>query len=774
MSRPAISLLGRLLSRRRAIAGGLAAVAGSLLLASGAGAGVDRFLRSERDAVRTHDASGDIHIVEIDARSLAEIDRWPWPRRLHAAAVDRLHAAGARSIAFDVDFSARSEPAEDGLFAAALERAGGSVILPTLRQNAGGGTAGVIDTAPIRQFRDNAFLGAVTVVPDRDGQIRSMPLGIETMGTPRPSLAALIAEVPAETGRFYPVDYAIEAGSIPRHSFADLVAGRIPPRVFAGKRVLIGATAVELGDRYAVPGLGVVPGVVIQALAAETLLGGSVPTTSTGLLPLLLALLVVTLACRRRDAAGRVLLLGGGTVAVLALPLMTESMLALTVPVAPALGSLFVAASAMAALHFAKRFQDSAMTDADTGLPNLAALEAGAAASEGAPVVVARIDRFAEIAASIGPEATVALLQRVADRIAFVDAEKVYRIDEASLAWVEAPDQTDTLVQRLEALGTLMRAPVDCGRPIDVKLRFGIAGACPRGAKHQIANAALAAVQAARDGTQWKWHGTAEVDAGDWHLSLISALDAAMAAGAVWNAYQPKLDLRSGAIIGVEALVRWDHPDRGRISPGDFIPLVEEHGRISDLTAHVLGRALADARRWARAGLPLGVAINVSATLLGDAAFVELVRTRIKAAGLEPSLITLEVTETAAMSDPAEAIAALESWRALGVHISIDDYGTGQSSLGYLQRLPATELKIDMSFVTTLAANPRNLIVVRSTIAMAHELGMKVVAEGVEDGECLELLRTLGCDTAQGYHIGRPVPAAAITKRLSQSRAIAA
>jgi EAL domain-containing protein (putative c-di-GMP-specific phosphodiesterase class I) len=235
-----------------------------------------------------------------------------------------------------------------------------------------------------------------------------------------------------------------------------------------------------------------------------------------------------------------------------------------------------------------------------------------------------------------------------------------------------------------------------------------------------------------------------------------------MAAGHLWNAYQPKLDIASGRIVSVEALVRWHHADRGPIGPDRFIPLVEEHGRARDLTLHVFDRAVADAMHWRASGLEIGVAVNVSATLLLDAEFVELLRDRLRSVALPPEQITIEVTESAAMREPERAIAALESWRALGLKISIDDYGTGQSSLGYLQKLPATELKIDMSFVRSLAADRRNAIMVRSTIALAHELGMKVVAEGVEDAECLRLLAAMGCDTAQGWHVGKPMSAEAL------------
>jgi diguanylate cyclase len=285
-----------------------------------------------------------------------------------------------------------------------------------------------------------------------------------------------------------------------------------------------------------------------------------------------------------------------------------------------------------------------------------------------------------------------------------------------------------------------------------------------------VANASLAAVHAGRQGGRWDRYSEGESEETNWHLSLLGELDTAMAAGQVWNAYQPKLDVATGEVVGAEALVRWDHPERGAIPPDGFIPIVEEHGRARDLTLHVLDRALADALRWRAWGHDLTIAVNVSATLLLDESFVETLRRRLEDNPLPADRLTIEVTETAAMDDPERAISALESWRALGLNISIDDYGTGQSSLGYLQKLPATELKIDMSFVRTLVSDRRNAIMVRSTIAMAHELGMKVVAEGVEDGDCLALLAEMRCDTAQGWHIGRPMKAEALEAFLTEQR----
>ncbi len=274
-----------------------------------------------------------------------------------------------------------------------------------------------------------------------------------------------------------------------------------------------------------------------------------------------------------------------------------------------------------------------------------------------------------------------------------------------------------------------------------------------------VANAALAAEQAEEGSELFRHFGAIDTGEIEWQLSLLGELDQAMAQGFLWNAYQPKLDLASGRIVSVEALVRWTHGQRGPIRPDEFIPVLEKAGRIRDLTLHVLEQALDDALAWDRRGYPIGVAVNVSAALLADHGFIERVGHMLLSHRLPDGRVTIEVTETATMNAPDHAVAALNSWRAMGVRVSIDDYGTGQSSLGYLQRLPADELKIDMSFVRTIATDHRNAIMVRSTIALAHELGLKVVAEGIEDGICLEALREMGCDIGQGYHIGRPTDA---------------
>jgi EAL domain-containing protein (putative c-di-GMP-specific phosphodiesterase class I) len=223
----------------------------------------------------------------------------------------------------------------------------------------------------------------------------------------------------------------------------------------------------------------------------------------------------------------------------------------------------------------------------------------------------------------------------------------------------------------------------------------------------------------------------------------------------------------------VEALVRWQHPVRGLVPPLDFIPTAERTGLIVPLTEYVLRSAVAQAVRWQRDGLSTALSVNVSPRSFHDADLVHLVRSVLTEAGLPAGSLTIEITEGSIMSRPAEALATMQQLREIGVRLSIDDFGTGYSSLAYLQRLPVTALKVDRSFVSAMRGNSGSRAIVRSTIDLAHDLGLTVVAEGVEDAATLDELARLKCDLAQGYHMCRPMPATDMTAWLA-SRQVAA
>jgi EAL domain-containing protein (putative c-di-GMP-specific phosphodiesterase class I)/CHASE2 domain-containing sensor protein len=749
-------LAARLRPTWRSAALAVAASVGIAVLAGGAGAGFEETVRNLRDGWFQHRASGDVQIIEIDGRSIAAFKHWPWPRSVHAAAVDRLREAGVRSIAFDVDLSSRSDPKEDAALAGALRRAGGSVILPAFRQSAGSEDSASMESRPIPELADHAFIAAANVLPDSDGQLRTMLYAVDIGGAPRPSLASMIAEDSGGVGEDFIIDRSIDPRSVPSHSMVDLISGRIPKYSLAGKRILIGATAVELGDRYVVPGHGLLPGVVIQAMAAETLIAGAPPRPLSGGWALLLALALGGLALRAASRPGTTLFLyAAAWPAILALPF------AAYLPIAPALAALVTMQLIGGAAFALARYRERALTDAETGLPNLAALDSDCRREPAVTLVVARIEDFATLASAVGAGGAAQLVRRTAERLALAaPGGRVYRLDEGMLAWIEPVDTE--LDDRFAGVDALMRTPLDRDHSVEVRLHFGTARGAGAEARQLCADAGFAARIAAESGVRWQRFTARHSERANLKVALLADLDAALAQGQLWNAYQPKLDLASGRIVAVEALVRWNHPQRGPLGPDSFIPLIEQQGRAGDLTLHVMAEALRDAAAWREAGLPLGVAVNISATLLHDPLFMLRLEERLRSSGLSADCVTLEVTESAAMADPEVAVAALERWRRLGVGVSIDDYGTGQSSLAYLQTLPATELKIDKSFIAVLAEDPRNAILVRSTIAMAHELGLKVVAEGVEDEACLERLHTMGCDLIQGYWISRPIPAGAV------------
>ena len=243
-------------------------------------------------------------------------------------------------------------------------------------------------------------------------------------------------------------------------------------------------------------------------------------------------------------------------------------------------------------------------------------------------------------------------------------------------------------------------------------------------------------------------------------LALAAALRTALEARELQVHYQPKADVGTGRVVGVEALVRWIHPERGFVPPDEFIPLAEHTGLINALTEQVFDQAIAQLQQWHDVGRNIGVAVNVAAATILTTDFVDGLRARLDRANLPRHALTLEITESQVMADPARAAAVLEALRTAGVRVSIDDFGTGYSSLSQLKRLPVDELKIDRSFVFTMCSDSDDAVIVRSTIELAHNLGLQVVAEGVEDAATWDELARLGCDLAQGYYLSRPVPPA--------------
>jgi EAL domain-containing protein (putative c-di-GMP-specific phosphodiesterase class I)/CHASE2 domain-containing sensor protein len=747
----------------------VAALLGMIMLVPFVGGPIDRALDPLRFSLHTRQASGTVTVVEMDAASAAAIQRYPWPRRNYAAVVDALRRAGAAAIVFDVDFSSASTPEDDRLLAQAFARAGGIVALPTFAQAAGDTDARSLDALPIRAFRDHVALASVSILPDPDGIVRSMPLATMTANTPRPSLSAYIANRSGSVDQPFPIDLSIDPTSIPRLSFAAVRDGRFDAAAVRGKTILIGATAIEMGDRYAVPRWGVIPGVIVQALAAETLLSG-IPVTGSGFVPFIAALLLGMCLLWRGGTIGLTATAAGAIVAIVGGVLVAQYALRIDYPVAAALTAIGTVVFGCVIREIARRFRVQRQVDEETTLPNRVAF-LRRRFDRPATVAVLQVHNLDTIGSVLGAGELKHAIIRTAERLKLASADaEVYRVRGHHLAFLVSADQP--IEDIMAGLRAVLRQPLEVGgRRIDVLTSIGTASGIDPEAL--LADAALAAEQAHASKEFWHENRT-DRSALALSLSLMSDLDDAMTRGHIEVHYQPKLALANDRVTSVEALVRWRNPERGFIGPDLFIPLAEQTGRIDALTLHIVGIVLRDLADWRACGHDVAAGINVSATLLTSRPFNTALEQMLAAADVPTSALIFEVTESAAMSEPEAAVAALRRYRELGIAVSMDDYGTGQSTLSYIQKLPLNELKIDRSFVQYAHLDANDGILVRSTIDLAHSLGLKVVAEGIEDADCLAFLRTHGCDLVQGYYISRPVPLAGLLAFLGEERRQAA
>ncbi|QIG81818.1 EAL domain-containing protein [Sphingosinithalassobacter tenebrarum] len=308
----------------------------------------------------------------------------------------------------------------------------------------------------------------------------------------------------------------------------------------------------------------------------------------------------------------------------------------------------------------------------------------------------------------------------------------------------------------IEAIRGMFAGPIDLdGEELAVDLAFGVAAAPALECDGvRLVEAAEAALEQAGEEERVVLRDLMQSDLAFDRLTLMRELPRAIAEDEMFLQYQPKAHVRRQEIASAEALIRWQHPERGLILPGDFISVAEEAGEIGAMTLWALRRVIADQSRLAKAGHDFPVFINISGLLLGDTDFVARASEVIRETNAK---IGFEITETSVIRDPETAIRHLKSFADIGVTLAIDDYGAGLSSLAYLKQLPASELKIDKMFVTHLASSNRDPLIVRSTIDLAHALEMEVTAEGVETPSALALLSVMGCDMVQGYLISRPL-----------------
>jgi len=424
----------------------------------------------------------------------------------------------------------------------------------------------------------------------------------------------------------------------------------------------------------------------------------------------------------------------------------------------------------------------AATRDSLTGLANLDAIRAhltgllaqraDTAQESGVVVVFVDLDRFQDVNDTLGHDAGDRLLVDVAQRLsaaapyeaiaARVGADKFVLVLRGSASSEVARLAAIAIKSRLD--GPVRLADLSA----DVRVTVGIARAPDHGTDAStLLRRAEMAMSAAKGSTTGiaEWEPTHE-RGGPRRLAMVTALRKALADGTLDVHYQPKIELGSGRVTGMEALVRWTDPEFGPVRPDEFVPLAETCGLVGALTTNVLRKALETCRSWHEQGKPIGVAVNLSARSLNDPVLVGQVAALLTATGVKPRHLTLEITESSVMDNPERCIEVLRSLRALGVRLSIDDFGTGYSSLTYVKGLPVHELKVDKSFIDSIDRDEADRAVVRAVVELSHSLGLATVAEGVEEPEQALVLEGLGLQQVQGYFYARPMPADQATEWL--------
>jgi len=707
--------------------------------------------RGARSYLRLRPADQKAVVVAIDDRTVQRFKTSYYSRRHNAELLDRAFANGAKRVFFDESFKLPLDSEGDDLFAQSLVHHRDRVFLGATQFNHYS-SGELIKFIPIDKLRNTASLRSMRAIRTPFNLSLMVYYNDKVEGQVIPTISAGLADVQGPADTYYTPDWSIDYRTVPTISLLDVVDNKIPNGFFNGKDVLVGVTAQTESDFFQILGQGVVPGVYAHALGAQTLREGT-PIDIGGWPAFAVAALMSVMLLRTNSRRSANLLLAVGLVLALVVPIVLD-ILKITAEFVVAYVLFGVVAFRSNSL---RALSEARLRNARTLLPNLSALHEESAASK-QPIIAMRIRNYAAVCASFPDAVEEDLIKELSRRLTLPGQNTVFYQAEEVLYWLGTSLSHSEIEEHLAGLAQLIESHLIIqGRKLDIHVVFGVDTAIERPIANRIGRALLAADQAAAKHQLLQFNTSENDEESAWELSLMSELDEAIDQGHIWVAYQPQIDLQTDRIIGAEALVRWMHPTRGAISPEAFVLAAEAHNRITRLSQYVLEQAATAALPLLAANPAFRLSVNLSAVLLESRKLPELITAALKKSEFPARNLTLEVTESAPFAEHAVVAENLTNIAAMGIEISIDDYGTGNATLDYLRSVPCQEIKIDRRFVANLVSNPSDMLLVESTIELAHGLGRRVIAEGIEDPETLELLRAIHCDIAQGYYLAKPM-----------------
>ncbi len=691
--------------------------------------------------VWNHPASPSIVVVDVD-------DIGNFGNAEAAQVLDRVRRYMPRKVYLDTEIRTGLNPAADRALARATSSFGRDLTLVVRSQN-------------LDDFRPQAFKipprsiidGSAIVLSSWSANalyyVESARYSIELGNRVYPTFSTDLAGMNSATWRSYYPDFFLDPDTIPQVSGRQLLDGKVAPGRLAGRAVVI--TSFKGAPTGGYFGHGMTP-LVMQDIAGAEGLKNTYSIDITFIPLLAFVVLALRFISRPRRGIVKVAAYSALVAFVVVVPVLLRIRGILVGPDV----SIVMLISYGAIRLWQKRIRRIRHTSA-SGLPNLIAL-AASGFEVGRDVVVVVVARYEEMLATLPPELHGECALQIARRFSIGSkVSEIYQGDGGHFGWTEEARPLDLQLNHLEGLRALFAAPLQVGaHTFDTNIHFGLDRNEGIDRLTRVNSAVASANEALSNNRAIELFEAKRLAEAPWELSLHARIEEGLQNGDIWLAFQSQWDFAQARVSGAEALIRWNHPTRGPIAPDAFILQAERAGRIDTLTYWVLEHAITAALELNAIGPRFQMSINLSAQMVDKpdlvANFAEIARRR----GIDPALLTIEITETSSVSNRPAAVHNLSQLRALGFRLSIDDFGTGEASLTYLADLPSDELKLDRRFVSRLLTSDRDRAIITSTIALAHALGQSVVAEGIEDEATYVALRELECDCAQGFFLDRP------------------